>query len=331
MYIEKKKKKPKKLIGLVIVLFLVLIGLIILTFYNNISNNFNQNYSSKYSTAKADQKLKDGKPVSVLLMGTDTGALGRTDVGRTDSMIVATINPQTNKTTFTSIPRDSKVKVDGDSQPYEKINAAYEIGGSEQAKKTVSELLNVPIDYYATVNMSGIKEMVNAVGGIDVTPKLTFDYEGISVKKGVKQHMNGETALQYSRMRYQDPEGDYGRQARQRQVLEQILMKSVKISSVSHFQNILNSLHGNLLTDLSFNDLILLGDKYRPALRNFNENHLQGVGADVDGISYQVIENDELLKVSNDIKSELGLPSENSLNNVQKKINSNSSTNDYDE
>ena len=318
-----EKQGSKKIVALIIGLLVILLALIGWGYYENINNNFNQNYDNSGNTALADKKLKVGKPISILLMGTDTGALGRNYTGRTDSMIVATINPNSKQTTFTSIPRDTKVKIDGDMKPYQKINAAYEIGGSEQAKNTVSELLNIPIDYYATVNMHGIKQMVDAVGGVDITPKMTFDYEGISVKKGKTQHMDGFTALQYSRMRYQDPLGDYGRQIRQRQVLEAILLKAAKISSVSHYQSILMSLHGNLRTDLSFNDMILLGSKYREALHNFRETALQGQSATVDGLSYQVISDNELLKNTNEIRSSLDLPEVSHLSREQKKVNSN--------
>ncbi|KLD57356.1 LytR family transcriptional regulator, partial [Lactiplantibacillus plantarum] len=89
-----------------------------------------------------------------------TGALGRGKdfSARTDTMIVATINPKKESMTLTSIPRDTQVMIDGQSQ---KINAAYTIGGASGAVKSVEKLLDVPIDFYVLLNMGGLKQIIN--------------------------------------------------------------------------------------------------------------------------------------------------------------------------
>ncbi len=310
---------------LVILLIIMIIGLIFgYQQYNKARDTFGDTYMASRSSRNVSKILKERKPFSILLMGTDTGALGRKDKGRTDSLIVATVNPKTNTTKLVSIPRDTKVVVPGDRMPYEKINAAYTIGGPDSATEVASKLLNVPIDFYGVINMGGIKKMVNAVGGVDITPNLTFNYEGISVKKGKKEHMTGQTALQYTRMRYQDPLGDYGRQIRQREVLEQILKNGLKISSVTKYSDILKSLDGNILTNLSFEDMMTAGSAYRGATKNLQEDTLQCDNATVDGVSYQVAPNGELLKISNELRESLGLKKSPTLTKDQKHINSNS-------
>lgn len=92
------------------------------------------------------------------------------------------------------------------------------------AKASVSQLLNVPINYYATINMGGLKQIVNAVGGVTITSPLNVSFDHVTVTKG-KHHLNGTQALAYTRMRYQDPRGDYGRQLRQQQVMRAVLAK----------------------------------------------------------------------------------------------------------
>ncbi|KRK57687.1 LCP family glycopolymer transferase [Fructilactobacillus fructivorans] len=266
--------------------------------------------------------LKKRKPFSILLMGTDTGALGRHDVGRTDTIIVATVNPQKETTYLTSIPRDTKVVVNGDSQPYEKINAAYTIGGPKTAISTVQDLLNVPIDYFAIVNMGGLKQMVNSVGGVDVKPPLTFKYGNANVVKGKMTHLDGDQALDYSRMRDDDPKGDYGRQQRQRQILEKLVMKGMGISSIPRYQQILESLNGNLKTDLSFDDMIAIRAKYGPATHHIKSETLQGNEAMINGISYQVAQPDELMNVSNHIRTTLNLDPAKGLTSKQQQTNS---------
>ncbi|WP_429970557.1 LCP family protein [Fructilactobacillus sp. Tb1] len=316
---------------MIVLLIVMTIGLIFgYTQYNKAKDTFGNTYMASHSNRNVSKILKERKPFSILLMGTDTGALGRTDRGRTDSLIIATVNPKTNTTKFISIPRDTKVVVPGDRNPYEKINAAYTIGGPDSATEVTGKLLNIPIDFYAVVNMGGIKKMVNSVGGIDITPNLTFKYEGISVKKGKTEHMNGQTALQYTRMRYQDPLGDYGRQIRQRQVLETILKKGLKVSSVSKYSAILKSLQGNILTNLTFEDMMTAGASYRGATKNIQEDTLQCDNATVDGVSYQVAPDGELLNISNELRQSLGLKTSPSLTKDQRYINSNKEANKHD-
>lgn len=128
-------------------------------------------------SGKISKKLKEGKPVSVLAMGTDVGAMNRGNKGgNTDTLELVTINPKKETVTMTSIPRDILIKVDTDEgADYVKLNAAYQIGGAKQTVKQVKELLGVPIDYYAVVNMGVLKKVVNAVGGVDVNNPFAFD------------------------------------------------------------------------------------------------------------------------------------------------------------
>ena len=156
--------------------------------------------------------LKEKKPISILLLGTDTGDLGRSDTGRTDTLIVATVNPTTQRTTLTSIPRDTLLKIPNCRDPYDKINSAYSVGGVPTVIKSIQKLLDVPIDYYVLLNMGGLRQVVDSIGGITVTPTLTFQYEDADVVQGKKTTLDGKAALSYARMRHDDPLGDYGRQ-----------------------------------------------------------------------------------------------------------------------
>lgn len=278
--------------------------------WSSAKKTFNQTYeSSNISKSRnVSSVLKKNKPFSILMLGTDTGALGRSDVGRTDTMMVATINPSTETAYLTSIPRDTRVTVgSGANASIQKINAAYTIGGPSTAVKTVENLLDVPIDFYAIINMGGLEKMVNAVGGVDVVPTLTFKYAQANVKKGVKIHLNGKQALSYSRMRYDDPQGDYGRQKRQRQVLQKLVVKAAGLSSITRYQQILTSLNGNLKTDLTFDDLMQIRAKYGDASHHIKSETLQGQDAMIDGVSYQVPTTKELKRVSNHIRKTLGL------------------------
>lgn len=259
-------------------------------------------------TKPNDLALTSGKPFAVLLMGTDTGALGRHSVGRTDTMIIATINPKRQTAKLTSIPRDTLVDVYGSQQDDEKINAALPLYGPETAIKTVEHLVNIPIHYYVLINMGGLEKMINAVGGVDVVPPLTFHYEQANVKKNQKIHLNGASALAYSRMRDDDPLGDYGRQIRQRQIIKQLVLKEAGLSSVAHYQRVLGSLKNNMQTNLTFQDLLWLRTKYGHTSRHVQSATLQGKPAVINGIDYQVAPQTTIDQVSKDLRKALGLP-----------------------
>ncbi|GAX00877.1 LCP family glycopolymer transferase [Secundilactobacillus silagei] len=308
----KTHKKHRGLLwSILIVVLILLTGGIAYGYhaYNEAKKTFNTTFQAGQTNKlrNVDSVIKEGKPFSILLMGTDTGALGRNDVGRTDTMIVATINPKKETAYLTSIPRDTRVQVKGDTQPYEKINAAYTIGGAAGSVSTVEKLLDIPIDFYAIVNMGGLEKMVNAVGGVDVVPPMTFHYGNANVVKGKKIHLNGKEALDYSRMREEDPLGDYGRQKRQRQVLQKLVVKGVGITSIPRYKQILTSLNGNMKTDMTFNDMLTIRTKYGNASHHIKSQTLQGQDAMIDGISYQVAPLSELQKVSHNIRRTLDL------------------------
>ncbi|MCH5462255.1 LytR family transcriptional regulator [Lactobacillus sp. LC28-10] len=308
----KRRKKHRGLLwSILIVVLIIITGGVAYGYhaYNEAKKTFDSTFQAGQTNKlrNVDDVIKQGKPFSILLMGTDTGALGRNDVGRTDTMIVATINPKKETAYLTSIPRDTRVQVKGDSQPYEKINAAYTIGGPATAVSTIENLLDVPIDFYAIVNMGGLEKMVDAVGGVDVVPPMTFHYGNANVVKGQKIHLNGKQALDYSRMREEDPLGDYGRQKRQRQVLQKLVVKGVGITSIPRYKQILTSLNGNMKTDMTFNDMLAIRTKYGDASHHIKSQTLQGQDAMIDGISYQVAPLSELQKVSKNIRYTLGL------------------------
>ena len=119
------------------------------------------------------------------------------------------------KTTVVSIDRDIYTKIVG-YDTYDKLNHASAFGGVKMSLNSIEYLLDVPIDHYIAINFTGLSDLIDAVGGITVDNKIDFTLDGVHVPKG-KHHLNGESGLAYARMRYEDPEGDIGRQRRQRE------------------------------------------------------------------------------------------------------------------
>lgn len=308
---RKKKKHTLRNVFLAFVLLIVLGGAAYgMTKYRSVKNAVNSSFKPSGVTKdrNVSSQLKDKKPISILLLGTDTGSYDRDYKGRTDSMMVVTLNPKTNKTSITSIPRDTAVNIPGyKSESPEKINAAYAYGQVGTSIKTVQKLLNIPIDFYALINLGGLKKVVNKVGGIDITPSQTFKWAGYSFEKGKKTHMDGAKAVAYAGMRYSDPNGDYGRQTRQREVLMTIVHKSGSISTLLN-QSFINSLSSQTQTDLTFDDLTAIAKDYRSVRKHTSETHLQGNGEEVAKQSMEVMKESELQRVTNFIRKNLDLP-----------------------
>lgn len=315
---KKKSRRWPKILLVVIAVILLVGGLFAAYAYYQTKQTANKIY--KVSDENASAVVKQKKPLSILLLGIDTGADGRTDKGRSDTMIVATINPTTKKTTFVSIPRDTMAEMTaGGETSIQKINSAYEIGGAKTAKKTVSKLLNIPINYYLTLNMGGLAKIVDAVGGVTVTSNLTFTFNNITIKKGT-HHLNGKQALSFARMRYDDPKGDYGRQLRQQQVIKAVTKKLLSLNGVANYQKILSVVQNNLQTDLSFSDMKGLAANYRSAATNMVSDQLQGQDAYINGSSYQIASTKEINRISKKLRKQLNLSAE-TVSNKETELN----------
>ena len=287
-----------------------------LTILNQSTNSLSKTYKG---IGDENNVIAENKPMTILLMGVDTGSGSREDqwVGNSDTMILVTVNPQTRETTIMSLERDILTNITQDGETVQaKLNSAYAQGGAELAIKTIQDLMNIHIDRYAMINMKGLVQLVDKVGGITVNNPFDFD---ISIEENEpeytakippgRQEIDGEQALVYSRMRYQDPEGDYGRQKRQREVIEKIIKKVLTLDGLSNYQGIIEAVSDNMQTNISLdtNSLMhLMG--YRDALKNIRMEQLKGEDATLaDGGSYQIVTSEHLLKMQNILRKSLGL------------------------
>lgn len=249
--------------------------------------------------------LSDQAPFSVLLLGVDTGDLGRTEQGRSDTMMIATVNPQNKETVITSIPRDTYMEIVGYGT-VDKINHAYAFGGPAMSMDSLEKFLDIPIDHYVSINMQGVKDLVDAVGGVDVNNDLEFEIDGHHFALG-PIHMNGEEALAFSRMRYEDPRGDYGRQKRQRDVVAAVVKKSLSLEGVTQYQSVLDAVSVNMVTDLDFGAMQKIALNYREAFGKISNDQIMGDGTMIDGVSYQIVSDTELARVQGELKRQLGI------------------------
>ena len=301
---SKSKKIFLTLLGILLAIILVIVGVGAKMYYD-VKSTANDAYETvkRSGSEKRQVNLSEQDPFSVLLLGVDTGALGRTEQGRSDTMMVATVNPSTNESLLVSLPRDTYAEIVGHNTE-DKINHAYAFGGAAMSMDTVEKLLDIPINHYITINMEGIEALVDAVGGIEVNNPFEFTYEGTTFPKG-SQSLDGEMALKYSRMRYDDPNGDYGRQERQRQIITGVSKKVLSTNGLTNYQSILTTMGENVKTDLSFTDMRTLMGDYRAAFGNIKSDQMKGEGFMQDGVSYQRVDATELKRVQDELKEQL--------------------------
>ncbi|AYA78048.1 LytR family transcriptional regulator [Bacillus sp. Y1] len=308
--LNKKNKKKKKtwvkvLISAFLLLFIV-VGAYAFTVYNSLTNAVETMHApidrEKSDKRQEDVALEKAQPFSVLLLGVDER---EGDSGRSDSIIVLTVNPNTNSVKMLSIPRDTRTEIVGKGTQ-DKINHAFAFGGVEMSINTVENFLDIPIDYYVQINMEGFKDIVDAVGGVTVENDLDFSYEGYHFPKG-EITLSGEEALNFSRMRYEDPRGDFGRQLRQRQVIKAIIDEGASLSSLKNFGNIFEALGTNVKTDLSFDEMVTIQSKYRSASKDIEQLTITGQGGKIDGVYYITVPADEKERLQSTLKGHLEL------------------------
>ncbi|MCM3409999.1 polyisoprenyl-teichoic acid--peptidoglycan teichoic acid transferase TagU [Metabacillus litoralis] len=303
---ETKKKKRKWLwISLSIIGLLVIsIGGYAYYIFQSAADtvaSIHEDIDRKVSEKRTEEVVFTEKdPISILLMGVDER---EGDRGRSDSLILMTVNPNTNSTQMVSIPRDTRTEIIGKGTQ-DKINHAYAFGGTEMALNTVENFLDVPVDYFVKINMESFKDTVDAVGGVEVNNTLDFSYGGFDFPKG-QITLNGEKALAYTRMRYEDPRGDFGRQDRQRQVIEGVMKKGANVSSITKFGDMFNVVRNNVTTNLTFDQMWDIQANYKAASQNLTQYQVRGSGDKINGIYYYIVPEEERLALSQQLKDHL--------------------------
>ncbi|MES9691661.1 LCP family protein [Bacillus toyonensis] len=327
-----KKKRRRKLFYFFIFAFLFgSAGVYILNSYTSLMGMY-----SGFSREKSDLRTKDveitKEPFTILIMGIEDYATDGQN-GRTDSLMFATVNPKTQRISLMSIPRDSRVPIVGKDKE-DKINAAHAYGGEQMAIKTVEGFLKVPVDHYIKIDFQGFKGIVDAVGGVTVDVPFDFwersdvdYYKKIQFKQG-QQNLNGEEALAYVRMRKQDPNGDYGRAARQRQLLAAVAQKLNSASTVFKIKDLTAVVGKYIKTDIPISDGLALYNK----LSGFDPSTIQtlkleGEDKKIGGIYYFLPDPIGVETVRNEIEKELGEKAKTPTNPNTKTDSSNPDSN----
>jgi|GEM_PF-838633 len=214
-----------------------------------------------------DSKDLTKTPISILLMGVDSGIEGFDSFSRSDVLILTTFNPNTLKVTMTSIPRDSYVEIACREAGFrDKIThtATY---SNQCTLDTVQNLFDIELDYYIKVNFKGIVDIVDALDGVFLTSPAEITAQNSDDQRGTFNvyipegdfNATGEQALAFARERKQFPDGDIGRGKRQQQVIMAILDKASREMDLAIIQKLLGAAGDNIATNLSTEQITTLG------------------------------------------------------------------------
>lgn len=239
-------------------------------------------------------------PFCILLLGVDERPRDR---GRSDTMILLSIQPAKHSVLAISIPRDTRVLIP-ERKAYGKINHAYAFGGTALSVAAAERLFGVPIAYYMKTNMEGIVDIVDTVGGVDVDNPRPFTYEGVAFPQG-EQHLDGRNALLYVRMRKEDPNGDFGRTQRQRQLLSSIIDQVVSFRSIGKLPRILSELSEDVRTNLTSGAIFDLATEYKPEIERIDTLYLNGTGKILGGIYYYLVQPEDRKKIQDQLLAHL--------------------------
>ncbi|WP_341322777.1 LCP family protein [Solibacillus sp. FSL H8-0523] len=269
--------------------------------------------TNMYQPLRANEELpqrsvklskQEKSPFSIALLGVDERG---EDKGRADTIIICTINPSEQSAKLLSIPRDTHVEI-FERQMSDKINHSYAYGGTLLTVETIEQLLEIPIDYAVKVNMEGFTQIIDAIGGVEVENAFAFHSAGENFSQGAIS-LDGDRALSYVRMRYDDPQGDFGRQNRQKDVIKALMNEATKLQTVRHYSKIIDVMEQNVEMNLSFDTLLALRKDFMTSFQDLEQYYFtQGAGKTVDGIYYYFLDEAELHNIQLTLQSHLQLP-----------------------
>ncbi|WP_310550664.1 LCP family protein [Paenibacillus glufosinatiresistens] len=265
---KKTSKSKKPLLWTLLVLLLLVLGFAAYYFgslYKGLDNLQKNKDESPFAgvvqpsgtPVPTPPKWEGSEPVNILLMGVDARGIKKGEVPRSDTMLVASLDPVKKKIHLFSIMRDTYTSIPGYKN--NKINSAI-THGPDTAVQAVSDLLGIPIQYWVYTDFQGFIKLVDAVGGVDYYVEKDMVYKtiadaeyNIDLKEGY-QHLDGAKALQYVRFRH-DATSDFTRTERQRAFLGAVADRLKSTTSLLKLPSILNQLVPYVDTNLSVSDM----------------------------------------------------------------------------
>ncbi|MGD8189778.1 LCP family protein [Brevibacillus ginsengisoli] len=331
----KKKKKLRRILTLGLLLLLIVAGGATASVYWKVDDAINSASSDQRDgvrtlAAGVDNLYHSDKPMSIVILGRDT----RKETGslNTDVMITAVVDPVTKKVTMLSIPRDTRIKIPG-YRGYHKINSIYANGEAERrqaevsnqiptengvtlTKKTMEQMLGIPIQYYVEVDFDGFKSIIDELGGVQVNVdrKLVYDdptdNTHINLEPGL-QTLNGEQALGYVRHRHDNRglkyfSNDFDRNRRQQEVIKAVMDKMTSFEGFTKVFKVIEVAGQHVHTDLSPDQIKGLAVNFK----GVNSNNIETLENDAywnASIGYTLLPSDKLKEIRSTLQTQMGV------------------------
>lgn len=297
--VRKKRKKHGKALKIILIVLAAIVvlcigvGIAIAAYMGSLSDSMKLDSEQQTELNSVLSESSAQEPFYILLLGSD--ARDADTASRSDTMILVRVDANVGKATLVSIPRDTKVEIEGHGT--QKINAAYAFGGPAGAVKAVENLAGVDISHYAEIHFNELEAVVDQLGGIWVDIPISNNQTGAS-NTGVElnagmQRLNGEQALAFARERYGYNEGDFQRAENQR-ILVQALADTILSLPPTELPGTIQSLASCVSTDYDLNELIELAQTFRSAEHYyFYSCMVPSTTQTIDGVSYTITLEDE--------------------------------------
>ncbi|MFD3272534.1 LCP family protein [Paenibacillus dendritiformis] len=258
---------------------------------DKVEKSLDRTYKPIYDTE--DTVGIDDDPFSLLLLGIDQRDK---EVGRSDSILYTVVRPKDNRILLLSIPRDSYAEIVGKDKQ-DKIAHAYAFGGAKMSVESVEQLLRHPVNHYAAINFKGFRDVVDALGGVELP--ITEDIQNRSryhdkfLIEANKPIYTGLEALNYVRYR---EDSDMNRMERNRIFLQALMKRMVQLDKISHLPELLEIAGDNLDTDILPSDMIGLAKMMllKDSLPSFTSYSLVEEGKIMDDIWYGILDEEDL-------------------------------------
>lgn len=228
--------------------------------WNTIGDSYEEAEREREQEEANKNVLKE--PINILLLGVDSN---KSDVGRSDTIMVARLNPDTGAIDIVSLPRDTYAEI-GDKGYEDKVNHSLNFGVGTTIE-TVENFFDIELDYYVTIDFEAFTKAIDALGGIEINVDKRMKYTDVAgdlyidLQPGL-QTLNGEQALGYARFRH-DSSGDIGRIDRQQEVIRAVLDKSTDIRSITKIFDVIDIIGDHLKTDIPRGEMVKIFTTYR--------------------------------------------------------------------
>lgn len=324
----KRKKNAGKRLAMKISLLVLVSAFLVVVAYgislkNKAADAADKAYEAVENRDKSELRAEAVKPitdnVSILLMGVDESDKRVDDgKGRSDAILVATLNNKEKTVKLVSIPRDSYVYIP-DIGKKDKITHAHAFGGTRGTIETVEGMLDIPIDYYVKMNFNAFIEVVDALGGINLDvniPKPLVeldenDQRVIELNPGEDQHLDGKHALALARTRKIDSDVERGK--RQQDILHAILKETASVKSITKYGDVIDAVGNNMKTNMKFDEMTSFLEYVKSGVPEVDMVTLEGQDDMSTGTYYWLLNDDSLDQLKQDIQIHLGVSPKSSL------------------